>query len=452
MRAPATGLGRADRDLLLALLEMPTAGPLEENAGRPVQLWEAQGAYAEAAAAVGFTVVRHSAADPALVTGAQVPLAVREAAADPGFLACQPSLLLRLGPELPRERTVMFNVHLDTVAGLGEVGFDGERFTGRGAIDAKGPAVALLAGIRAALETVPGLGTRIGVLIQAVAGEEGGAMGVFGTKPLVEAGHVGRLNVFCEPTGRRVLARSTAAMTAWIRVDGRDAIDDDPGRGHNASVLLGFLAQHLAETLSPQSADGQVCIGGLHTGTMHNKVYGTGHLALNLSYATPRSAQLLETALAEALATGLDTFTRRFADSRDFRVTAAEAAGIVRLEWRKRGLPALAEGEPWAAELLTEGAGLSRWPTAEPSFTCDAIWLEGVPGASAVIYGPGDLGRNNAHAAGEFAELDELEGFARDVVGILAAFGRDREPSGPSHASETVTSADAPNPPQRELP
>lgn len=61
----------------------------------------------------------------------------------------------------------MFNVHLDTVSGCEPVAFDGTRFRGR-AIDAEGPAVALLAGIRAAIAAEPAIGTEVGVLIQAV--------------------------------------------------------------------------------------------------------------------------------------------------------------------------------------------------------------------------------------------------------------------------------------------
>jgi acetylornithine deacetylase/succinyl-diaminopimelate desuccinylase-like protein len=124
-----------------------------------------------------------------------VPSTVRAAARDPRFLADQPSLLLRLGPERPRAHTVMFNVHLDTVAGHTPPAFDGVRFTGRGAVDAKGPAVALLAGLRAAASH-PAVGRDVTVLLQAVAGEEGGALGTYGTRPLLEAGHHGRLNGF----------------------------------------------------------------------------------------------------------------------------------------------------------------------------------------------------------------------------------------------------------------
>ena len=102
-----------------------TAGLLEGE-GEPV-CGDAQHAYADVARRLGFGgAVHHAAADPAELTDDQVPLAVRRAVADDtGFLAVQPSLVLALGPALPQADTVMFNVHLDTVAGLEPAGFDG---------------------------------------------------------------------------------------------------------------------------------------------------------------------------------------------------------------------------------------------------------------------------------------------------------------------------------------
>ncbi|WP_055566332.1 M20/M25/M40 family metallo-hydrolase [Streptomyces atriruber] len=417
-----TKLTRTERDLLLRLLELPTVSMLESD-DEP-RLRDAQQAYADAARHLGFDVVHHAAAEAAELTDDQVPLAVRRAVEDnPGFLAAQPSLVLALGPELPRADTVMFNVHLDTVAGLEPVGFDGERFTGRGAIDAKGPAVALLAGIRAALDAAPDrlAGTR--VLIQAVSGEEGGAMGVFGTRPLLRRGWYGRLNLFCEPTGMRLLSRSTAAMTACVRVDGDDAIDDRPAAGHNATVLLGHLAQHLATRLPEHAAGGQVCVAGLHTGHLHNRVYGTGRLLLNCSYPDSDTGRALADRLERDVADGIREFSDSHRTHPVLARTAADAAAITRVEWHKRGLPALrATEDPWALDLLTPEGEAARWPADEPAFTCDAIWMAGLPGAHTAVLGPGDLDRNHAHAAGEYADLSDLEAFAGAVSGILVRF------------------------------
>ncbi|MFE4591888.1 M20/M25/M40 family metallo-hydrolase [Streptomyces laurentii] len=422
---------RIDHGLLLHLLHTPTAGPLETGPGAPHALRAAQHAYATAAARSGLRVVRHQAPPVFAVLRDDTPAQVRAAvAAGPRFLDAQPSLVLRLGPVLPRARTVMFNVHLDTVAGGPSPAFDGSRFTGRGAVDAKGPAVALLAGVEAAARACPRLGTDVSVLVQAVAGEEGGALGTFGTRPLVEAGYVGRVNVFCEPTGLRHLPRATAASTARITVAGDDAIDDRPGAGHNASVLLGFLAQHLAAALDPSAPGappGTVCVAGLHTGTRHNKVYGGGELLLNLAHATTADGAAAERAVAEHLARGLDAFAERFAGTALFARTAADAARVTRLEWDKRGIPALGEQPAWGEEFMAR-AGIPRWPDHEPAFTCDAIWLSGVPDTFTTVLGPGLLDTHHAHADGEFADLADLEAFAGQVAALLTAFAADTPP------------------------
>jgi acetylornithine deacetylase/succinyl-diaminopimelate desuccinylase-like protein len=418
-----------ERALLLRLLRMPTGGPLEADA--PPELWQAQRDYARSGEAIGMRVVHHAAAEPHTVLRDDVPIAVRLAAEDPGFLRQQPSLVLRLGPAHAAASTVMFNVHLDTVSGAQPVSFDGAVFRGRGAVDAKGPAAALLAGIRAAKAACPAIGRDVGVLVQAVSGEEGGAMGTYGTRPLVDAGFTGRLNVFCEPTGMRYLPRATAAMTACVLVRGEDAIDDRPGAGHNASVLLGFLAGSLADALDGCDPQGAVCVAGLHTGDLHNRVYGSGRLLLNLSYASSAAGARLAGLVADALDEGLRDFGKRFLGTREFHRTAADATAITSLRWLKRGLPSLRGEDPWADGLLA-AAGVHRWPDDEPAFTCDAIWMDGVPGACTVVLGPGSLEHNNAHADGEYVPVADLEEFARAVRAILVAFA-DRHTAGTEH-------------------
>lgn len=410
----------ADRELLRDLLLLPTVNPLE-SVEPPARMWQAQRAYSRAAESIGFRTAHHAAPEPAVLDRDDVPRTVRDAAGDAGFLAEQPSLVLRLGPELPPERTVMFNAHLDTVAGIEPVTCTRERITGRGSIDAKGPAVALLAGVRTAVEANPALGRDVAVLVQIVSGEEGGAMGTYGTRPLVEAGFFGRLNVFCEPTGLRYLPRATASMTARIRVDGTGSIDDEPAAGHNATVLLGFLAQHLARHLDPRDRPGRCCVAGLNTGEQHNRVYGSGTLLLNLSYATADEGAAAERALTAAVRSGLREFTEIFAHTREFARTAAHAAQIVRVDWLKRGLPCLDASPAWAEELFA-AAGIARWPDAQPAFTCDAMWMHGIPDIATAVLGPGSLEANHAHAEGEYADVADLRDFARAVASLLTEF------------------------------
>jgi acetylornithine deacetylase/succinyl-diaminopimelate desuccinylase-like protein len=232
--------------------------------------------------------------------------------------------------------------------------------------------------------------------------------------------------VFCEPTGLRYLTRSTAAMTACVAVDGTGSIDDEPAAGHNATVLLGFLAQHLATALDGAEPGGRVCVAGLHTGTAHNRVYGTGRLLLNLSYPSLAAGRRLEERVSCALRTGLAEFQDRFRATRELHRTAEDVEEIVSLRWHKRGLPALDCRDRWATGLL-DAAGVAAWPPAVPGFTCDAIWMHDVPGTATVVLGPGDLAGNNAHAAGEFAELSQLDAFADTVTRVLTEFAARHE-------------------------
>ncbi|MFH8934053.1 M20/M25/M40 family metallo-hydrolase [Streptomyces griseosporeus] len=419
----------SDRDqaLLLDLLRLPSVNPLEAGPDDPPsRLPELLDRYAAAAAEAGCVTVRLAAPPTACLDRPGVPSTVRRAAAgDPGFLRAQPSLLLRLGPERPRADTLMFNVHLDTVAGHVPPAFDGVRFTGRGAVDAKGPAVALLAGLRAAAGH-PAVGRDVTVLVQAVAGEEGGALGTYGTRPLMEAGHHGRLNVFCEPTGLRALPRATASMTARITVTGEDAVDDHPDAGHNATALLGFLAQHLAVRLDGAVPGTRMCLAGLHTGRTHNRVHGTGTLLLNLSYGSTEDGHRLKETVTRHVTDGLTRFTELFARTREFGRTARDAATVTRLDWDKQGLPALDNRDPWAQALLARAG--ARPAADDPGFTCDAIWAAGLDDAFTAVLGPGDLAANRAHAPGEFVDLADLEDFAQVVHRLVTRFAEDRRP------------------------
>lgn len=414
----------AHADLLLALLRTPTVTPMET--GEPAPIAQAQQAYAAHARMLGFEVELHEAPPASALERAGVPAGVHEVAERMGdaFLASQPNLVLRLGPRRSRERTLMLNAHVDTVGGELPVGLRAGRFRGRGAVDMKGPAVALLAGVGRALRERPDLPSRTTVLVQLVAGEEGGAMGVHGTRVLLEQGYAGRLNVFAEPTGGRWFDACTASMTARVGVRGTGATDDAPHAGHNATLLLGHLATELAERLDPVAARcaGKLCVGGLHTGTTHDRVYGEGALLVNLIYPTPAAAQELESAFGDALSAGCRSFARRFAGVAVARRTAADAERICELRWLKRGLPPLANRDP-ELEARLAAIGLERVGDegAAERFTCDAIW-GGVAGGYTIVFGPGSVERNGAHGPHEHVDRDELESYARALARLVLDF------------------------------
>lgn len=420
---PTTAFSEQHGRLLLELLSTPTVTPME--AGEPSRLRQAQLLYARAAAGSGFVTEHHQPAPASALAAPCVPDAVRELAErlGPEFLAGQPNLVLRLGPPREPARTVMINVHLDTVGGALPVGFRGGVFSGRGAVDMKGPAVAVLAGVELAVARRPQLAAELTVLLQCVGGEEGGAMGSYGTRVLVEAGYFGRLNVFAEPTGCRALDRATASMTARVEVAGETVTDDRPEAGHNATLLLGHIAAELGARLdAPVRAEGaRLCIGGLVTGTTHDRVYGTGHLLINVAYPTLASGDRLARALEDALGRALGRFERRFAAVGVGARAADDAQDICRLRWLKRSLPALANRDP-EMEACLERAGIARVPddSADEPFTCDAIWA-GLPGAYTIVFGPGSLSADGAHGPDEHVALAELDRYADALASLLLA-------------------------------
>ncbi len=426
-RTPTAWTGEDDR-LLEDLLRIDTASPLET--GRPGDLPAAQERYAAAAGDAGLGVVHFGPAGEGVLTDPVTPEAVRAAAAaqGPRFLAAQPNLVLAAGSG-DHDRTLSFNFHMDTVAGQVPVRREGDLVYGRGAVDDKGPGVALLAGIRAALLAEPGLTGRVRLVVHSVAGEEGGAMGVYGTRATADPADLGRLTVVAEPTGMAHLDRSTAAMTLRVDVAGRGSVDDEAERGENATVLLGFLAAWFGEHVVPavHDAGGVACVAGLHTGTAHNRVYGSGSLLVNIAYPDLAVAARLESLVEAETARALAEAARVYGAHPATAVTAAAATRVVHPTWVKRGLPTLDNRDPVAERWLT-AAGFPRHREDDPAalrpFTCDAIWL-GRPGGHTVVCGPGDLGANGAHAPDEHVSRTDLAVYADRIRALVLRFAEE---------------------------
>lgn len=419
---------RLFQEELLALMAMDTVTPMES--GVASDLHTANRAYAALASRVGLQVLFEGPGSLDTAQPGHVPLGVASRVAEwPGFLVAQPHLVLGMG-EGPLERTVMFNFHMDTVSPHLPVRLDDGVIRGRGAVDNKGPGVAVLAAVHALREQHPELLKHLRVLVQCVGGEEGGAMGVYGTRCLVEAGHVGRLNVFVEPTrGQLYFDSSTCSMTFEVCFDGQGSTDDFPEQGDNASVALGFVAQHMAHRLSHvASRTGlKLTVAGLHTGEQHNRVFGQGRLLFNLAYRTAAMAETGKREVETALDAAQQAFVAAFAGREPFAKTAARLGSTCRSRWLKAGLPVLNNRDP-AMERLLAGIGLQRQENLHESFTCDAIWGD-VGGGYCVVLGPGSLADNGAHTANEHVHLSELEDFTHTLLRLLVAFGSTPSPN-----------------------
>jgi acetylornithine deacetylase/succinyl-diaminopimelate desuccinylase-like protein len=413
----------ADEELLLQLLATDTVTPME--ADRLGNMAHAQQTYAECARQVGFAVV-HSGPPPArILSEPDTPVSVRERAAHFGseFFEAQPNLVLRLGTA-PVDKTLLFNFHMDTVADIEPAcRRDGVLF-GRGAADAKGLGVAVLAAVRRALELRPDIPEEITILIQCVGGEEGGALGAYGTKHLVREGYLGRLNIVCEPTEFAYFDRTAAAMTARISVAGEGSSDDEPLQGQNATILLAALTDILVRELSPRvlALGAKMCVGGLYTGAMHNRVYGSGQLLLNFAYPSVEVALELEALVETSFAEAVERFRRDYAQYAIAAAAAAAARSICSLTWIKRRLPVLSNRDR-GMEAMLRGVGIPRHEVDSTSlpFSCDAMWMT-APRSFTIVYGPGHLGRNKTHATGEFIEIADLDAYAHQLSNLILAF------------------------------
>lgn len=250
-------------------------------------------------------------------------------------------------------------------------------------------------------------------------------MGVYGTRELVRRGYVGRLNVFAEPTSLGFLDHGTSTMTARIAVRGIGSTDDAPESGDNATLILGFLACRLAERVGPaaQAAGAKLCIGGIHTGHHHNRVYGTGQLLVNLAYRTPTDAERLGRLVEEVVGGADEQFARRLGDLEIARRSSTRVRDICELTWVKRGLPVLANRDPEMEALLGD-LGLRRHDDGDGDcapFACDAMWLQR-QGCYTVVFGPGDLVKNGAHTEREHAGLRDLAAYSVKVAELIKRF------------------------------
>ncbi|MER5865537.1 M20/M25/M40 family metallo-hydrolase [Kitasatospora sp. NPDC002040] len=413
--------GPAELEWLLDLMAVPSVSPFE--GGKAEHTVDAQRVFLDGALARGFEQVLFGSPEPSLLDRDDVPAPVRRVG--PGFLATQPSAVVRMGRAAGPERRLVVNFHVDTVGPHIDPRLDGGVLYGRGAVDDKGPGIAAAAGIAAAFAAEPWLAGAIEVQLASVPGEEGGAMGTYGTRWLVEQGLVGRLMLFAEPTGGRVMDACTAAMTPRFSVTGADSTDDHPAGGHNATVALGFLADFLARRLGPRAHElgAKLCVAGLHTGDSHNRVYGTGELRMNIAYQSADQAAVLERELAGLLPRARDEFAAAHAGNPLSARLVEDWDRVVRFDWLKRGLPVLDNRDPAMEALLAE-AGFPRHDgLADGSaFTCDAIWAGG-PDRYVAVCGPGGLDTHGAHTPGEFLELEQLARYAQQIKDLVVRFG-----------------------------
>ncbi|MGZ2409227.1 M20/M25/M40 family metallo-hydrolase [Rhizobium ruizarguesonis] len=404
-------------NFLEQLLSINTVSPLET--GVTADIPHAMDEFAKQARSIGFEVAFYGPAEIAN----EVPIKVKQLHSELGeaFLTSQPSMVLTLGTLERDQPSIMFNFHMDTVGPHLPVYVASDKVFGRGAADNKGPGVALLAAVE---HWLGGRGSKQDaptVLIQCVSGEEGGAMGIYGTLPLVQKGYYGSLNVFMIPSNEGYFDCSTASMTVEIAVDGQGSTDDFPEDGDNATLLLSSLTAEMSVALSVMCVRENIklTIAGLNTGSMHNRVYGTGTVLLNFSYRSVEAARHLEDAFDDIFHAALNHIKTRYGQDHFFARTAKNCESVTKYSWLKKGLPVLSNRSAlWESKLAL--ADINRHVSEEDTFTCDAMWGN-IPGAYSIMFGPGDLLSNGAHTANEHIGIGEIDAYCQKLVSLLKA-------------------------------
>ncbi len=417
-------INKQDIQVLMQLLQLNTVTPMET--GQISQIKEAQILLLNYAKQIGFETILFAPPTLNAINADITPLPVLEKIKEMGneFYTCQPNLVLQFGKINNPKKTLLFNVHMDTVSGDVAVTEKDNKITGRGIIDAKGLVIPVIAGIRQALQQDPLLGEKITLIIQSVVGEEGGAMGVYGTRYLAEMGYVGHLNIVCEPTQFKIFDQTTSSMTMRITINGTGSTDDSPCDGHNATIILASLADYLTKNLSQIiiNAGGKMCIAGINTGNMHNRVYGTGQLLINFAYHTLTLAEQIEQWFEKQFNEWQHTFEKNYMRYDITKQTALDLKKICNKTWLKRNLPVL-NNRHLALEQMFNSVGIIRLDENSQlkPFTCDAMWLQRADSYT-VIFGPGDLSLNNAHAENEYITVTDYNRYAEQIVQIIQAF------------------------------
>jgi acetylornithine deacetylase/succinyl-diaminopimelate desuccinylase-like protein len=313
----------------------------------------------------------------------------------------RPNLIARFGPAHPR-RTLLIEGHLDTqgVHGMVVPPFDGEirdgRLFGRGACDMKGPmAAALWSFAPDVLEALAGAGVQL-IFVGAMGEERGNT----GAMDLVARGFRADEAVVLEPTGLEIVLAHKGTLWFETELVGLAAHGAQPDAGVNAIRAAAELIRRLpvrpAGPAHPVLGPPTLNAGVIRGGTSVNIVAERCAVEWDRRMLPGEDA---DPVLGEVRAQ-LDAL-RREGLVREARVqvikatppfeTAGDAPLIGRL-----GRACVAEGRP----ARTAGTG---WYS-------DAGILAPACGAICV-FGPGDIAQ--AHTAGEYIDLEQLEAGAR---------------------------------------
>ncbi len=297
-------------------------------------------------------------------------------------------------------RTLMLNGHLDTV-GPGSMAdpleprVEDGRLHGRGAYDMKGGLAACLVAAAEAARR----GLRGDVVVTAVVDEE---LGSIGTESIVRRVRADAA-IVAEPTQMRVAVAHKGFVAFEVETHGRAAHGSRPDLGVDAIARMGGVLVGL-EALDRELRDrpGHPLLG---SGSLHAGVISGGS-----GFSTYPESCLLQAerrTIPGEPAAQVESEIQRVLDACDFHGT-----------WRVVAArhPFEVSPEEEVVQLVGRHAGAPE-PVGEAFWTDAAlIAARGIP---TVLFGPGGEG---AHAAVEWARLDDVQRCAEVLLAVAAEF------------------------------
>lgn len=311
-------------------------------------------------------------------------------------------------------RKLLFDVHLDTV-GIDEMTVtpfgadvhDG-RLYGRGAVDDKGSAAALILALRMLREAGETPRSAVHLLF---AGDE--EYGTLGTRELIQSGFRCDACIMMEPTDLDVVIAHNGAARWTIRTHGKAVHSSRAHEGVNAITRMGKILAFIEETLNPElAAQGHplcgkpnVNVGIITGGREHNTVPDVCEAVL-LTRNSPSVP-------SKTFMDGVNERLRVFA--RDNGIDLEICDGYLLTD----GLDTAPE-EPVVQitrqTLLAQG--YSGRLVGKPYGT-DAFLLRGV-NIPTIVFGPGS--ENDCHTPDESISLDEVERASLVLADIMRRF------------------------------
>ena len=192
--------------------------------------------------------------------------------------------VLARGPGERSSPRVVFCTHLDTVPPWIPPREDRELVHGRGACDAKGPAVGMIAAARALLESGE---DRIGLLL--TVGEETDSAGAALANERLKEPWRPRSVIVGEPTGLRWVRAHKGAFKAKVTARGVAGHSSQPGGPSAIHELVRFSNRLLAESWGrhPVLGEGTVNIGRIQGGVAANVVADAAEAELLVRVVEP---------------------------------------------------------------------------------------------------------------------------------------------------------------------